>query len=125
MPELTALGHRFRTRSDTEVIVHAWESWGEDCVKRFRGMFAFAIWDRIGGPCSLRATVSASSRCITRFCERHARLRVRAEVPAGASGMSARSIDPRAIEDYFALGYVPEPRTIFTVGLSNSRRRIR
>src|SRR5262245_22296270 len=45
IPELTALGHTFRTRSDTEVIVHAWEQWGEDCVQRFRGMFAFALWD--------------------------------------------------------------------------------
>jgi asparagine synthase (glutamine-hydrolysing) len=44
--ELAALGHSFRTRSDTEVIVHAWESWGEACVARFRGMFAFAIYDR-------------------------------------------------------------------------------
>src|SRR5512141_3017545 len=46
IPELTRLGHVFRTRSDTEVIVHAWEQWGEDCVTRFRGMFAFALWDR-------------------------------------------------------------------------------
>src|SRR5438552_7854264 len=46
IPELTALGHTFRTRSDTAVIVHAWEAWGEDCVQRFRGMFAFALWDR-------------------------------------------------------------------------------
>ena len=46
IPELTQLGHTFRTRSDTEVIVHAWEAWGEDCVKRFRGMFAFALWDQ-------------------------------------------------------------------------------
>src|SRR5688572_22746873 len=46
VPELQALGHSFRTRSDTEVIVHAWEAWGEDCVRRFRGMFAFALWDR-------------------------------------------------------------------------------
>src|ERR1700712_3554390 len=45
IPELTALGHTFRTRSDTEVIVHAWEQWGESCVDRLRGMFAFAIWD--------------------------------------------------------------------------------
>ncbi len=41
--ELAGLGHRFRTRSDTEVIVHAYESWGHDCVQRFHGMFAFAV----------------------------------------------------------------------------------
>ena len=44
--ELSARGHVFRTRSDTEVIVHAWEEWGEACVTRFRGMFAFGLWDR-------------------------------------------------------------------------------
>ena len=43
--ELTALGYVFRTRSDTEVIVHAWQAWGEQCVDRFRGMFAFVLWD--------------------------------------------------------------------------------
>ena len=41
--ELLALGHRFRTSSDTEVIVHAYEQWGVECVNRFNGMFAFAI----------------------------------------------------------------------------------
>ena len=46
MDELLALGHQFRTRCDTEVIVHAWEQWGEACVERFRGMFAFGLWDR-------------------------------------------------------------------------------
>mgnify|MGYP006200620233 FL=1 len=44
--ELEALGHVFRTRSDTEVIVHAWQAWGPACVQRLRGMFAFALWDR-------------------------------------------------------------------------------
>lgn len=44
--ELEALGHRFHSRTDTEVIVHAYEEWGEGCVNRFNGMFAFAIWDR-------------------------------------------------------------------------------
>jgi asparagine synthase (glutamine-hydrolysing) len=43
--ELDARGHRYRTRSDTETIVHAYEAWGDDCVHRFRGMFAFGIWD--------------------------------------------------------------------------------
>jgi asparagine synthase (glutamine-hydrolysing) len=44
-PELEATGHRYRTRSDTETIVHAYEQWGDACVERLRGMFAFAIWD--------------------------------------------------------------------------------
>ena len=44
-PHLEAAGHAYRTRSDTETIVHAYEQWGDDCVHRFRGMFAFGIWD--------------------------------------------------------------------------------
>ena len=44
--ELEALGHRFHSQTDTEVIVHAYEEWGADCVTRFNGMFAFGIWDR-------------------------------------------------------------------------------
>src|SRR5579862_1370309 len=43
--DLIRRGHRFRTRSDTETIVHAWEEFGEKCVEKLRGMFAFAIWD--------------------------------------------------------------------------------
>ncbi|MDH4157390.1 MAG: asparagine synthetase B, partial [candidate division Zixibacteria bacterium] len=45
-PELEELGHCFRTHSDTEVIIHAWEQWGKDCLERFNGQFAFAIYDR-------------------------------------------------------------------------------
>ena len=113
IPELTALGHVFRTRSDTEVIVHAWEAWGEACVERLRGMFAFALWDRN------RETL---------FLARD-RLGVKplyyALLPDGklifgselksllAHGRFSRELDPFAIEEYFALGYVPEPRTIF------------
>jgi asparagine synthase (glutamine-hydrolysing) len=113
IPELQALGHVFHTRSDTEVIVHAWEAWGADCVRRFRGMFAFALWDRN------RETL---------FLGRD-RLGVKplyyAVLPDGqllfssefkallAHGALRREIDTFAVEEYFALGYVPEPRTIF------------
>lgn len=44
--ELESRGHQFHSQTDTEVIIHAYEEWGDDCVQRFNGMFAFAIWDR-------------------------------------------------------------------------------
>src|SRR5215470_11317209 len=113
IPELQRLGHTFKTKSDTEVIVHAWEAWGEDCVKRFRGMFAFALWDR---------------NRETMFLARD-RLGVKplyyAPLPNGELAFASelkgllehpalgREIDPQTVEEYCALGYVPEPRTIF------------
>jgi asparagine synthase (glutamine-hydrolysing) len=115
--ELVAAGHVFRTRCDTEVIVHGWEQWGEACVDRFRGMFAFALWDR---------------NKETLFFARD-RLGVKplyyAPLPDGtllfgselkallAHGGLNRTPDPRAIEDYFAYGYVPEPRTVLKQAL--------
>ena len=48
-PELEARGHHYRTRSDTETILHLYEEEGERCVERLRGMFAFALWDRVQG----------------------------------------------------------------------------
>src|SRR6266542_4450068 len=43
--QLAAKGHKFRTQTDTEVLLSAWAEWGEDCLSRLNGMFAFALWD--------------------------------------------------------------------------------
>ena len=64
--ELGQAGHQFRTRSDTEVIVHAYEEWGEACVERFNGQFAFAVWDRSRRRLLLAAD-GASVRTISRI----------------------------------------------------------
>ena len=111
--ELQALGHSFRTHCDTEVIVHAWEEWGEACVERFRGMFAFALWDR-----NRRELFLARDRLgikplyyaalpdgIFLFGSELKSLQAHPALP--------RDIDPLAVEEYFAFGYVPEPRTIY------------
>ena len=111
--ELKALGHTFRTHSDTETIVHAWEQWGEDCVNHLRGMFAFAIWDRNErtffvardhlGIKPLHYAFLPDGTFI--FGSELKSLLSYPELP--------RVIEPRAVEEYFAYGYVPEPRTIF------------
>ena len=114
IPELQALGHVFHTRSDTEVIVHAWEAWGERCVDRFRGMFAFALYDRNSRDAVPGARSAwREAAVLLGPAGRHAYVRLRAEVADGSSRRCARDIDPCAVEEYFAFGYVAEPRTIF------------
>ena len=111
--ELRARGHVFRTRCDTEAIVHAWEEWGEDCVTRFRGMFAFVLYDR-----NRQTLFLARDRLGIKplhwaplpdgglvFGSELKSLLRHPEVP--------RAIEPLAVEDYFAYGYVPDPRTIY------------
>ncbi|HVE51181.1 MAG TPA: XrtA/PEP-CTERM system amidotransferase [Casimicrobiaceae bacterium] len=111
--ELSSLGHRFRTKSDTEVIVHAWESWGERCVERFRGMFAFALFDR-----NRETLFLARDRLGVKPL--HYALLPDGTLIFGSELKSllahrglALDIDPLAIEEYFALGYIAEPRTVF------------
>ena len=113
IPELIGLGHTFKTKSDTEVIVHAWEQWGEDCVRRLRGMFAFALWDRN------RETLFLARDRLGVKPLYYARLRD-GNLIFGSELKSMlvhpgfeREIEPRAVEDYLAYGYVPEPHTIF------------
>jgi asparagine synthase (glutamine-hydrolysing) len=111
--ELAAAGHIFRTHCDTEVIVHAWEEWGERCVDRFRGMFAFGLWDRNQetlflardrlGIKPLYYSLLADGTFI--FASELKALLMHPDF--------MRDMDPHAIEDYFAYGYVPEPKTIF------------
>ncbi len=115
IPELTALGHRFRTRSDTEVIVHAWESWGAACVDRFRGMFAFALWDRNSQTLFLaRDRLGVKPLHYALLPDGTFLFGSELKAMLAHPGMT-REIDDRAVEEYFALGYIPDPRTIFTL----------
>ncbi len=113
IPELQALGHVFHTKSDTEVIVHAWESWGADCVKRFRGMFAFALWDR-NQQTFFMARDRLGVKPLYYALLDDATLLFGSELKSILThGGLRRDIDPQSVEEYFALGYVVEPRTIF------------
>lgn len=110
--QLQGLGHRFRTRSDTEAILHGWREWGVDVLRRLDGMFAFALWDSGQGELLL-----ARDRLGEKPLH-HARLSdggwaFASEIPAllAVPGI-CRQLDPAAIDDFLALGYVPEPATI-------------
>jgi asparagine synthase (glutamine-hydrolysing) len=113
VPELQALGHVFQTRCDTEVIVHAWEAWGEGCVERFRGMFAFAVADR-NRQCLFLARDRLGVKPLHYALLPDGSLIFGSELKAlTAHPAFAREIDPLAVEEYFALGYVADPRCIY------------
>jgi asparagine synthase (glutamine-hydrolysing) len=110
--ELAAHGHRFRTNSDTEVIVHGYEQWGERCVDRFRGMFAFAVWDG-----RHRRLLLARDRLGVKPL-------YYAEVPGGiVFGSEIKSLledpevsrawCPEAIDSFLTLLYIPAPATVY------------
>lgn len=113
IPELQALGHVFHTKSDTEVIVHAWESWGANCVKRFRGMFAFALWDRNQQTFFIARDRLGVKPMYYALLDNGMLLFGSELKSILAHGELRRDIDPLAVEEYFALGYVAEPRSIF------------
>ena len=106
-------GHRFRTRSDTEVIVHLYEEHGDRATDHLRGMFALALWDarrerllvardRLGiKPLSWRASVGGG---VEFFSELRSLLAMPGARPA---------VDEAALGKYLAFGYVPDPLTIF------------
>src|SRR5687768_12026011 len=109
--ELTARGHRFRTRSDTEVIAHAYDEWGVECLDRLDGMFALALWD--GGrrrlllardPLGEKPLYYTIADGLLIFASELTSLRSHPAVPS--------DLDPAAVSQYLALEYVPAPRTI-------------
>ena len=111
--ELERAGHRFKTNSDTEIIGYAWKEWREACVERFRGMFAFALWDKQRKQLFLaRDRIGIKPLYYTLLSS--GLLLFSSEL----KGIMAhpdfdRTVDPKAVEDYFAYGYIPDPKSVF------------
>ena len=105
-------GHRFATRSDTEVIVHAYEQHGVDCLNELRGMFAFALWDRRS-----RTLVLARDRVGKKplfYAEADGQWMFASELQGLLAHPGVqREIDSTAVDDYLTYGYIPAPKTIF------------
>ena len=110
--ELTRLGHRFRTASDTEVIVHAWEQWGRDCFDRFNGQWAIALWDS-----RERRLILSRDRMGVRplfYTRGNGRLAFASEVKALFADRSVeRAFDPAGLSETFTYWSTVAPRTVF------------
>jgi len=110
--ELQARGHRFATRSDTEVLVHAYEEYGADFLERLNGMFAFALYDVHRGELLL-ARDRAGQKPLY-YHQENGRLIFASEVKAILEASHVqRRCNVRAIDSYLALRYVPQPDTLF------------
>lgn len=110
--ELIAKGHRFSTKSDTEVIVHGYEEWGRDCVKRFNGMFAFALWDQ-----KKRELFIARDHLGIKplyYVTVGQQVLFASEIKALLKHPNCpRQVDLDALAELFTFRYVPSPRTLF------------
>jgi asparagine synthase (glutamine-hydrolysing) len=112
-PELERLGHVFRTdHADTEVLVHAFEEWGIDCIHRFRGMFAFAIWDdRAKQLWLVRDRVGIKPLY---WSSHHGRLTFASEIKALLEDPEQeRAVDEESLYHYLSFLTTPAPRTLF------------
>lgn len=105
-------GHRFRSRTDSEVIVHAYEEWGADCVSRLRGIFAFGIWDERDMTLFLaRDPLGVKPLYYARYA---GRLTFASQPKAILADPDfRREIDPHGLRDFLAFGYVPHARSAF------------
>jgi asparagine synthase (glutamine-hydrolysing) len=110
--ELEELGYRFQTRTDTEVIVNAYEAWGVDCLRRLRGMFAFAIWDADRRRLFLaRDRVGKKPLFYGQFGKRFL---FASELQGLLADPSVpREVNVAAIDEYLSWGYIPAPHTAF------------
>lgn len=111
--ELESVGHRFRTRSDTEVIVHAYEAWGDQAFERMNGQWAVALWDAKAGK-----LVLSRDRLGVRplyLAEHDGRLYFGSEVKAifAADPTVPRGLDPRGLDETFTFWTVVPPHGIF------------
>jgi asparagine synthase (glutamine-hydrolysing) len=110
--ELEGLGHCFRSRTDTEVIPHAYEEWGIDCVHRFNGMFAFALWD--DGDRRLWLVRDRLGVKPLFYCRLPHALLFASEIKGILSEPSVpRSLNHEALSYFLALNYTPAPHTLF------------
>src|SRR5438067_3898314 len=110
--DLEAAGHRFRTQTDTEVVIHAYEQWGDRAVDRFRGMFAFALWDEpkrrlllVRDRLGVKPLYYSANAAGVTFGSELKSLLEDPDVP--------REWSAEAIDAYLALQYVPSPQTIY------------
>jgi asparagine synthase (glutamine-hydrolysing) len=111
--ELQARGHVFRTHCDSEVVVHAWEEWGEASVERFNGMFAYALWDRNRGKGFIaRDRLGIKPLYYAELANGQVLFGSELKALLAHPGLP-REIDPAGVEEFFAYGYVAEPRGIF------------
>jgi asparagine synthase (glutamine-hydrolysing) len=110
---LESHGHRFRTNSDTEAIVHAYEQWGDDCVQHLEGMFAFAALDKRPGRERLLIARDRLGIKPLYYAEMDGALLFASEVRALlASGLVEPQLSPAALESYLLFGSVVEPLTM-------------
>jgi asparagine synthase (glutamine-hydrolysing) len=110
--ELVGKGHRFSTRTDTEVLVHLYEEHGEELVARLRGMFAFALWDR-----NRRRLLVARDHFGQKplfYTDKDGRLTFASEIKALlADDPSLAELSPRALDQYLTMRFVQPPETFF------------
>ncbi len=112
-PRLEERGHRFYTNTDTEVIVHAYEEFGPDCVQELHGMFAFAIWDQPQQKLLLARDRFGKKPLY--YAISRGRLLFASEIKAIlAVAPELATIDAEGILSFFYFGYIPDPLTAFT-----------